>query len=192
MSFIKERTDTSSTSSETSHVTSVPFTPDLAPIKEVVDEEKSTKPGSNSKLLFQTPEYMVYKDSDLDVAASSGVIPNELRHRLIRATVSNMQAAAYSSPFNRRPNNMELNEMAKSLCLTYPCLADKDSGHVSDCCTVYRSCIIHKTLYMMNSQDLLPAYPIKKIYTAPPLKCSLSGSNMSEISLYVSVFQGNN
>ena len=91
----------------------MPFKPDLAPIKDVVGEKKSNKPGSSSKLLLQAPDYMVYKDNDLDVAASSGVIPSELRHRLIRATVRNMQATAYSPPFNRRPSNVELNEMAK-------------------------------------------------------------------------------
>ena len=105
MSLIKERADTSSTSSEILHVTPMP-------VKET-GEKKSNKPGSSSKLLLQAPEYMVYKDNDLDVAGSSGVIPSQLRHRLIRATVSNMQVAAYSPTFNQRPNNVELNEMAR-------------------------------------------------------------------------------
>ncbi len=107
----------------------------------LVAEKKPTRPFSSPKVVLQIPEYTVYKDNDLDVAASSGDIPNELRHRLIRATVSNMQAAAYSPPFSRRPNNAELKEMAKSLCLTYPCLADKDAGHVCDCFIVFICCI---------------------------------------------------
>ena len=81
MFLIKERADTSSTSSEILHVTPMP-------VKET-GEKKSNKPGSSSKLLLQAPKYMVYKDNDLDVAGSSGDIPSQLRHRLIRATVIN-------------------------------------------------------------------------------------------------------
>ena len=55
----------------------------------------------------------------------------ELRHRLIRCTMSNMVAAAFLPPFNRRPYNNEILEMAKSLLLKYPCLKDDNDSPVS-------------------------------------------------------------
>ena len=84
-----------------------------------------------SKIKIPSPEYIIYHDHDLDAAAKAGKIAPDLRQRLVRATISNMMAMAYGSPFNRLPTNPELNEMAKSLVITYPCLKDKDTGHVS-------------------------------------------------------------
>ena len=92
---------------------------------------------STPKMQLKSPEYTIYRDADIVVAAKSRSMPSELRHRLIRATISNMQAMAFSHPFNRKPTNAEVNEMAKSLTITYPCLNDPETGHVSNfrkCC----------------------------------------------------------
>lgn len=83
------------------------------------------------KVHLLSPEYVVYKDHDLDTAAKAGKIAPDLRQRLVRATISNMMATAYAAPYNRLPTNQEINEMAKSLIITYPCLRDNDTGHVS-------------------------------------------------------------
>ena len=84
------------------------------------------------KAQMMSPEYIIYRDKDIDLASQAGNIPKELRHRLIRSTISNMQAVAYCAPFNRRPSNAEVQEMAKSLVMTYPCLKDPQTGHVSN------------------------------------------------------------
>ncbi len=67
----------------------------------------------------------------VDTASKAGTIAPDLRQRLVRATISNMMATAYGPPFNRLPSNQEMNEMAKSLVITYSCLKDNDTGHVS-------------------------------------------------------------
>ena len=50
---------------------------------------------------------------------------------MVRYTVSNMCTQAYQKPFNRRPTNPEVEEMAKSLTLVYPSIKDVISSHVS-------------------------------------------------------------
>ena len=91
----------------------------------------SSQSCTTNKLRLNSPEYTIYQDKDLVAAAESGSIPQELRHRLIRATISNMTAVAFSHPFNRLPSNSEIQEMAKSLLLTYPSLSDSETGDVS-------------------------------------------------------------
>ena len=42
-----------------------------------------------------------------------------------------MVSAASNPPFNRFPTQSEIEEMSKSLIITYPCLKDGETGHVS-------------------------------------------------------------
>ena len=42
-----------------------------------------------------------------------------------------MTSAASHHPFNRLPTTSELEEMAKSVVISYPCLRDAETGHVS-------------------------------------------------------------
>ena len=58
-----------------------------------VPEEKKPK-----KVHVQSPKYIVYKDCDLDSAAKSGNIAQDLRQRPGRATSNNMMAVAYAPP----------------------------------------------------------------------------------------------
>ena len=80
---------------------------------------------------LQTPKYLMYQDSEIINAAKTGKIPNELYHRLIRGTIHCMNAISSAPPFGRYPSSGELEEMAKSLVLEYPCIKDKETGHVS-------------------------------------------------------------
>ncbi|CAB4023483.1 Hypothetical predicted protein [Paramuricea clavata] len=103
-------------------------------IKELFPEEGAKTLLLRSKIwkIISSPPSV---DRDIVAAAESGSIPQELRHRLVRATISNMAAVAFSNPFNRLPSNSEIKEMAKSLLLTYPCLSDSEIGEeVQDMC----------------------------------------------------------
>ena len=73
----------------------------------------------------------MYQDEVISNAAKLGKIPVELYHRLIRGTVHCMNAISSAPPFNRYPTSAELQEMAKSLVIEYPCINDKETGHVS-------------------------------------------------------------
>ena len=42
-----------------------------------------------------------------------------------------MTSAVSCAPFNRLPNPLEIEEMVKYLVITYPCLRDAETGHVS-------------------------------------------------------------
>ena len=61
-------------------------------------------------------------------AAKTGNVPNELCHRLIRGTIHCMCSLSLSPPYSRYPTSQELEEMAKSLVIEYPCLKDKITG----------------------------------------------------------------
>ena len=58
-------------------------------------------------------------------------MPKELHDRLIRATMHSMVATAFASPFNMSPTSAEINEMTKSLVITFPCLKDGKETDVS-------------------------------------------------------------
>lgn len=74
--------------------------------------------------------YTIYSDEDLLKAAKEGHVPSELYHRMIRGTIHCMMATAMLPPFQRCPSTLELEEMAKSLILQYPCIKDKETNHV--------------------------------------------------------------
>ena len=61
---------------------------------------------------------------------NSANILRELQDRLICAIMHSMVATAFASPFNRSPTSAEINEMAKSLVITFPCLKDRSGTHV--------------------------------------------------------------
>ena len=111
----------------------LPSIPDPSVSKLVSPNSVISTPLSHRRLEIRSPDYTVYKDKDLDAASNTGSITSELRHRLIRATISNMQAAAYSPPFSRLPTGAELNEMAKSLIMIYPPLKDEETSHILNC-----------------------------------------------------------
>ena len=72
-------------------------------------------------------------------ASKSGQISVELKHRLIRGT---------DPTFCRYPTTQELEEMAKSLVIVYPCLKDVETIHVS-----FYLCI---KIYICSLLTLLP------------------------------------
>ena len=80
---------------------------------------------------MEHPKFSVYVDQEICAASSSGTMSHELKCRLIRATIHNMISAAAHPPFSRYPLTMEIEEMAKSLVIAYPCLRDDATGHVS-------------------------------------------------------------
>ena len=77
----------------------------------------------------KAPTYQVYRDFDLEVASKTGSIAEELVSRLVRETIHNMVAVAFEECF-RKPSNMELEEMAKSIVLVYLPLRDPKTIHV--------------------------------------------------------------
>ena len=83
------------------------------------------------RVKVEHPEYSVYVDSELRAVAKSGKMSTVLKQRLVRSTIVNMTAAAASEPFCRYPLTAEIEEMAKSLIVVYPCLRDPETGHVS-------------------------------------------------------------
>ena len=133
--FYKELSETSSSGSWNSKTDSPRYVESLKVTPPVTPSAAKSSPASQActsgKLRLNSPEYTIYQDRDIVAAAESGSIPQELRHRLIRATISNMTAVAFSNLFNRLPSNSEVKEMAKSLLLTYPCLSDSEIGEVS-------------------------------------------------------------
>ena len=79
---------------------------------------------------LQCPRYIIYHDEAVIAAAKSGNVSSELYHRLIRGTVHCMNSIACAPPFERYPSSAELEEMAKSIVMEYPCLMDPESKHV--------------------------------------------------------------
>ena len=77
----------------------------------------------------KAPKYQVYRDFDIEVASKTGSIIEELINRLVRATIHSMVAVAFEE-CNRKPSNMELEEMAKSIALVYLPLRDSKTIHV--------------------------------------------------------------
>lgn len=101
-----------------------------------VKYSKAEPPTKRVKV--EHPEYSVYVDSELRAIAKSGKMSTALKQRLIRSTIVNMTAAAASEPFCRYPLTAEIEEMAKSLIVVYPCLKDPETGHVSGVlCIIY-------------------------------------------------------
>ena len=92
--------------------------------------ESTPKPAKLKAIKVEHPEYSVYVDAEICAASKSGKMSNELKCRQVRATIHNMMSAAAHPPFSRYPLTMELEEMAKSLTIAYPCLRDPDTGHV--------------------------------------------------------------
>lgn len=82
-------------------------------------------------LPLKGPEYILYSDPAIRDAALQGNLNKSMRERLIRGTMNNMVSASSSPPFNRFPKSTEIEEMAKSLIIAYPCLRDDETGHVS-------------------------------------------------------------
>ena len=89
-----------------------------------------TTKRSTNKLQLERPEFTIYADAEIISESKAGSISTEVRHRLIRGTMHNMVASCAS--FNRLPYVSEIEEMAKSLVITYPCLGDAETGHVSN------------------------------------------------------------
>lgn len=101
--------------------------------------EVSTPKGKHAgSVKLKHPEYSIYVDPEIRTAADSGKMSSELKCRLVRATIHNMISAAASPPFSRYPLTAELEEMAKSLIMIYPCLKDPETGHVSIICSMYK------------------------------------------------------
>ena len=92
----------------------------------------STTKRSTNKLQLECPEYTIYADAEIISGSKAGSISTEVRHRLIRGTMHNMIASC--APFNGLPYVSEIEKMAKSLLITYPCLRDVETGHVSNIC----------------------------------------------------------
>lgn len=80
---------------------------------------------------MRKPAYTVYSDADVQISTKNGKMSSDIRNRLVRGTIHNMVTAASSPPFNRFPTASEIEEMSKSLVVTYPCLKDGETGHVS-------------------------------------------------------------
>jgi hypothetical protein len=90
----------------------------------------------NPSVLIQSvsmkrPAYTIYSDADVHCSSKNGAMSSDIRNRLVRGTIHNMVSAASSPPFNRFPTQSEIEEMSKSLIITYPCLKDGETGHVS-------------------------------------------------------------
>ena len=105
-----------------------------------------TMKRSTNKLELERPEYTIYADAEIISGSKAGSISTEVRHRLIRGTMHNMIASCAS--FNRLPYVSEIEEMAKSLVITYPCLRDAETGHVSNVFfshifSLITGCVIH-------------------------------------------------
>ena len=114
--------DTSSPSNDS-------FTSEPASPSPVLSNIPTTKRSTN-KLQLEHPEYTIYADAEIISGSKAGSISTEVRHRLIRGTMHNMIASCAS--FNRSPYVSEIEEMAKFLVITYPCLRDSETGHVSN------------------------------------------------------------
>jgi hypothetical protein len=80
---------------------------------------------------MKRPAYTIYSDADVLCSSKNGAMSSDIRNRLVRGTIHNMVSAASSPPFNRFPTQSEIEEMSKSLTITYPCLRDGETGHVS-------------------------------------------------------------
>ena len=114
--------DTSSPSNDS--FTSEPASPSPA-----LSNMPTTKRSTN-KLQLECPEYTIYTDAEIISGSKAGSISTEVRHRLIRGTMHNMIASCAS--FNRLPYVSEIEKMAKTLVIAYPCLRDAETGHVSN------------------------------------------------------------
>ena len=79
----------------------------------------------------KAPQYVLYSDPAIQDAASNGELNKSMRERLIRGTINNMVSTSSSLPSSRFPKSTELEEMAKSLIVAYPCLRDAETDHVS-------------------------------------------------------------
>lgn len=88
-------------------------------------------PKPSKSIKVEHPAYSVYVDSEVRAASKAGTMSKELKCRLVRATIHNMISAAAHPPFSRYPLTIEIEEMAKSLIIAYPCLRDVETGHVS-------------------------------------------------------------
>ena len=95
------------------------------------DDVIATSTPKRRKMKLEHPSYTVYADTEILAGSKSNNISNEARNRLIRGTIHNMTSLAASHPFCRLPTAFELEEMAKSIVVMYPCLKDADTGHVS-------------------------------------------------------------
>ena len=113
--------DTSSPSNDS--FTSEPASPSPA-----LSNIPTTKLSTN-KLQLERPEYTIYADAQIISGSKAESISTEVRHRLTK-TMHNTIASCAS--FNRLPYVSKIEEMAKSLVITYPCLRDAETGHVSN------------------------------------------------------------
>ena len=122
--------------SDTSSMVSSDCTDDITDTSLVCDDDivevSTPKPAKHVQLRY--PEYNVYMDPEISAAAKLGSMSKELKFGLVRATIHNMISTAASPPFSRYPLTAEIEEMAKSLIIAYPCLRDPESAHVSNIC----------------------------------------------------------
>lgn len=97
-------------------------------------------PNASKFLTMSNPEYIVYTDSELELARSSyfeqkrlGTTQTELSKelfcRLIRNTMTNMISIARALQDPRYPSRHEVNAMARRLVEYYPMLKDKSSDN---------------------------------------------------------------
>ena len=101
-----------------------------------------------NKVKLSHPEYTIYADEEIIMGSKAGQMSDDARKRLVRGVIDNMVSAAAAAPFCRRPYRSELEEMAKSLVVTYPWLRDAETGHVSYtnkniCRTINNSTVCH-------------------------------------------------
>ena len=87
---------------------------------------------TNKPLVLKAPSYSFYSDPEIQAAIREGKMDKKTRERLIRGTINNMISASSIPPFNRFPTPTEVEEMSKSLVITYTCLKDEETGHVSN------------------------------------------------------------
>eukprot|EP00112_Aurelia_sp_Birch-Aquarium-sp1_P023159 Seg679.17 transcript_id=Seg679.17/GoldUCD/mRNA.D3Y31 product="hypothetical protein" protein_id=Seg679.17/GoldUCD/D3Y31 len=102
--------------------------PVLEKLQQTPLPQTSSTPKSR-QLSVANPVYTIYSDVEALSGAGAGTMTAETRHRLVRGTIHIMVSAASQPPFNRLPSTVELEEMSKSLILTYPCLRDPEAGH---------------------------------------------------------------
>lgn len=118
---------------------------------EIADTPCNDAPSCNDipcSSQYKGPVFPLYHDSAVVAADNTGNLPIELRHRIIRSTLSMMISITSQEPFKRYPLTGELEEMAKSLCIKYNSLKDAVTGHVSIIklclCSLYKVQISHQ------------------------------------------------
>ncbi|XP_066931758.1 serine-rich adhesin for platelets-like [Clytia hemisphaerica] len=89
----------------------------------------ATSANQPSFLVIQPPRFVIYKDVELTNTENAGGLNKSQSERLIRTTVTTMQAELTRSHRLRTPSEEELTEMAKALVIQYPSMRDDLQSH---------------------------------------------------------------